>query len=509
MKKNVFLVSIALLCSSMMLFADGAKDIQYSLGKPRIDSFDTDNDGTYDKFQLHRDANGNIEYDTFGKCDEQYFSAIQLTITRPEAVKFSVSAGKKVEFAKGNLQYSAAQKAFRFAGNQWEVVGFGGKTASDTVVYWDSLYHAIDPNDPAGKKWLWVDSTLGNKGDSCYDFDTIRAVSDNALVSRTYGGWIDLFGWGTSGIESERVFGKKDVQCHATYPFSSNNVNYDGTSHPQNLTGYGPTNDAAVNIGGVGPLSGEVVGFAAAYGLCKYYDWGRYNDIYCKWVGYDTITDKTTGLLKDTMIYDSTMFHATVISASTGLKDSFVNLWRTLTKAEWDYLFANNRGAFCPWTNAEITVSGTGKKVKGTLIFPDDYTMEKAKTRLAGAYTGADLAQKSTAYQAVSYANWKALEATGVVFLPAAGRRDFRTFDQLGANGHYWSATGITNANAAAADFSGTAAPTTSSVKRQFGYSVRLVHDVEEDENGKSTSIFFKTVHDLSQHNSIYQRKHP
>lgn len=59
---------------------------------------------------------------------------------------FSVSNGTKVRFSKGNLQFQASTKTWRFAGEQYECIG-----------------------------------------------------SANSNVSLFYQGWIDLFGWGTSG----------------------------------------------------------------------------------------------------------------------------------------------------------------------------------------------------------------------------------------------------------------------------------------------------------------------
>ena len=59
---------------------------------------------------------------------------------------FSVSDTKKVHFSRGNLQYNAAQNKWRFALRQYNMI-----------------------------------------------------CSDNANASETYDGWIDLFGWGTSG----------------------------------------------------------------------------------------------------------------------------------------------------------------------------------------------------------------------------------------------------------------------------------------------------------------------
>lgn len=85
--------------------------------------------------------------------------------------EFSVAADKKIRFSKGNLQYNATlgshlcadgttkQGTWRFAENQWDFVG---------------------------------DETEGNvyeNGTKC----------NNVLISSSYNGWIDLFGWGTSG----------------------------------------------------------------------------------------------------------------------------------------------------------------------------------------------------------------------------------------------------------------------------------------------------------------------
>lgn len=60
--------------------------------------------------------------------------------------RYTIGDKVTVVFAKGNLQYQASSRTWRFASNQYDVVGY-----------------------------------------------------DNELVDTTYNGWIDLFGWGTSG----------------------------------------------------------------------------------------------------------------------------------------------------------------------------------------------------------------------------------------------------------------------------------------------------------------------
>lgn len=71
--------------------------------------------------------------------------------------KFSVSATKQVQFSQGNLQYQASSNTWRFATNQYNVVG-----------------------------------------------------AENANISNSYTGWIDLFGWGTGDTPTKRIDDESD-----------------------------------------------------------------------------------------------------------------------------------------------------------------------------------------------------------------------------------------------------------------------------------------------------------
>lgn len=66
---------------------------------------------------------------------------------------FSVAVDRQVQFSKGNLQYQASSNTWRFAEHQWDVVG-----------------------------------------------------EDNNNISQSYNGWIDLFGWGTSGWNNGNTY---------------------------------------------------------------------------------------------------------------------------------------------------------------------------------------------------------------------------------------------------------------------------------------------------------------
>ncbi len=65
----------------------------------------------------------------------------------------------KVVFSQGNLQYQASTDTWRFAENQWSFVGYQ------------------------------TEGNVYENGTKC----------DNGSISATYSGWIDMFGWGTSG----------------------------------------------------------------------------------------------------------------------------------------------------------------------------------------------------------------------------------------------------------------------------------------------------------------------
>ena len=79
---------------------------------------------------------------------------------------FSVSPTQQVWFSRGNLQYQASTNSWRFAANQYEYIG-----------------------------------------------------NDNSNISISNTGWIDLFGWGTSGYNHGAV-------CYEPYSTSSTNADY-------------------------------------------------------------------------------------------------------------------------------------------------------------------------------------------------------------------------------------------------------------------------------------------
>ena len=122
------------------------------------------------------------------------------TITTAGSHTFSVSANDSVIFSPGNLQWSANN---------------GGSTATT---------HTVAGGGTAAGTWRFAPN----------QWDTIG--SGNTNISSSYSGWIDLFGWGTSGYNQK-------------YPYMTSTTSSD--------YGDGDTNISNTN-----------------------YDWGVYNAIY-------------------------------------------------------------------------------------------------------------------------------------------------------------------------------------------------------------------------------------
>ncbi len=70
---------------------------------------------------------------------------------------FSVSSGKKVQFAPGNLQYQASTSTWRFAENQYNVIGGGNANISDSYSDWIDLFGWGSGNTPTVIRQVFAD----------------------------------------------------------------------------------------------------------------------------------------------------------------------------------------------------------------------------------------------------------------------------------------------------------------------------------------------------------------
>ena len=235
------------------------------------------------------------------------------------AKPFSVSENKTVTFSPGNLQYHAANNEWRFAPSQLDYIG-----------------------------------------------------EDNANISSTYNGWIDLFGWGTGNNPTNKSTDYGDYQT--------------------------------------------------------FVDWGV-NKIGC---------------------YSP-------------------NTWRTLTYDEWYYLRYQR-----PNYDKLIGVAQVNG-VNGLILLPDAWVCPSGVTFKAGFHN--DWCTECYGnYQTISALEWSKLEASGAVFLPAAGYRYGSDVDGVQDYGYYWSASEYSSGSADCLGFGSDEAFMGGS-GRYSGLSVRLVQD--------------------------------
>ncbi|MCR4663754.1 MAG: hypothetical protein K5660_00105 [Paludibacteraceae bacterium] len=153
------------------------------------------------------------------------------------------------------------------------------------------------------------------------------------------------------------------------------------------------------------------------------------------------------------------------------------NLWRTLTKDEWVYLFHGRANA------EKLFGLGTVNGVQGTIILPDGWSTPSGLTFIPST-------DKGLAWLEINYYNskgdnfshntytssqWEQMEANGAVFLPVSGNRYGTSVDDVGTNGYYWSSTPNGSSYAYFVLFRSNNLNPEFNNSRHFGLSVRLV----------------------------------
>lgn len=145
--------------------------------------------------------------------------------------------------------------------------------------------------------------------------------------------------------------------------------------------------------------------------------------------------------------------------------------WRILTKDEWAYLI-NTRSE--TYRYAKGTIHGTN----GLMLFPDGFTLP----------TGVSISNANTtdaSYTSYSDDTWTALEAAGVVFLPATGLRNGTSVLETGSVGNYWSSTCMNANSVYNIRFDGSSLNLVNDGDRQNGFPVRLVKsNLKQDGEG-------------------------
>lgn len=156
------------------------------------------------------------------------------------------------------------------------------------------------------------------------------------------------------------------------------------------------------------------------------------------------------------------------------------NMWRTLTADEWYYLFYTR-------TNADKLFGlGSVDGVKGTILLPDDWatpsdvvftpSTEKGLTAQEGLYVNSN--SDNYSHNTYTLSDWKKMEASGAVFLPAVGRRYGQSVSGVQSRGGYWSSSTEEATRAYILEFLSSNLNPKSSTARYYGFSVRLVKDL-------------------------------
>ena len=147
------------------------------------------------------------------------------------------------------------------------------------------------------------------------------------------------------------------------------------------------------------------------------------------------------------------------------------NTWRTLTYDEWNYLLNNRNNASSLCGVAQVN------GVNGLIFLPDNWTCPEGLTFKSGFHSSYGVDYYYAAYQTFTAEQWAKLEATGAIFLPAAGDRYGSVVDDVQNYGDYWSATEFDGNGACCLYFYSDEA-FMSYYYRNYGLSVRLVKDL-------------------------------
>lgn len=310
---------------------------------------------------------------------------------------FSVSSTTRVIFAPGNLQYQAKgddeKEHWRFAEHQYDFVG--GLIAKYT-------YEPVAENVQTG---------------------TVSG-SDNKNIASDNTGWIDLFGWGTSGWSGALDDTKEyyDPTWEYYYPWASSSTSY-SASTPKNKYHYGPAYDSTNKYG--------------LYGVYDQGDWGVHNDI---------------------------LNGSDIDPAGT---------WRTPTQLEWDYLF-NGRSVTNRFAKANLDIDGGDDYggIHGVILLPDNYKHPSTVPAITGMN-----ATDETSFEANNYTagQWTLMEDAGAVFLPCAGMRWGLSVQHASRRGMYWSSSHYNSNCGYSMSFSITGVNTSGNSDALIGMSVRLI----------------------------------
>ena len=163
--------------------------------------------------------------------------------------KFSVSADKKVQFSKGNLQYQASTKTWRFADNQYAIIGNNNQFEGNIKDGWIDVFGFGTGDDPlrTSNKYkdyaLFIDwgcNAISNGGNKANMWRTLEASEWQYLIQLRPNAF-DLLGFGSiNGINGIFLLPDDWIIPHGVIfqPVSRSNMEPSG-SGISNRDGYG------------------------------------------------------------------------------------------------------------------------------------------------------------------------------------------------------------------------------------------------------------------------------
>ena len=232
--------------------------------------------------------------------------------------------------------------------------------------------------------------------------------NDNTQRSASNTGWIDLFAWGTSGYHNDAD------NNNANYnPWASSSTT---VSNSYNKYGYGPSTNMT---------DPDLTGTSSSY------DWGVFNAI------------------------------------SNGGDQA--GMWRTLTKAEWQYLLDTRTASTVGGTENARFCQAIVNGIDGYILFPDEYTHPESVPAPQFINVASDFHNNT-----YSADQWAQMEGAGCVLLPATGYYNGSSVSAQTQTGYYWTSTHSGADKATGVRVGGTTYDYYNT-NRYSGYAVRLV----------------------------------
>lgn len=152
------------------------------------------------------------------------------------------------------------------------------------------------------------------------------------------------------------------------------------------------------------------------------------------------------------------------------IADSKPNTWRTMSYDEWDYILNHRPNAQKLFGMAAIN------EASGLILLPDNWQCPNGIIFIPG-FSATEKLKDYAQHQSFTLEQWRLLEQSGAIFIPAAGGRTAGGVANASFSGGYWCSSWQDESKAHCFHFfSGLIKKSTPN--RYHSYSVRLVQDI-------------------------------